>query len=117
MLPLSHRIPPITRPASLPLSLRKPNLEIRTGAKGPAPLRPRDHDALDAIVDVDGVEDADHLVGHGLGEGVEFVRAVEGEEEDGRWDRGGGGDVGEGDVLCGEGGVGGREGGYGCHFG
>jgi hypothetical protein len=100
---------------ALPTPTGKPNLQIR--ARTEHLPRSCNDDAFHAFVQIEHFVGGFDFFHHGAGEGVVFGRTVEGEEDDGGRGGGGGGDVGEGDVLKGEGGVGGWyvDWGWACH--
>lgn len=106
LLPIRPRAPP-DHPI-LPLPLRKPNLQIRSGAEHPA--RTRHHNRFDPLVDIEQGEDLLDLFHHDVCKSIVLGGAVESYEDDASGGGGGGGDVGEFDVAEGEGGVGGGEG-------
>lgn len=87
----------------------------RLGTESPAQVgagaehlaRAGDDDAADAVVEVEESEGFFELFGHcGLREGIVFLWAVEGEDQNRGWGRGGCGVVGDLDLGVGEGGVG-----------
>lgn len=98
---------PIVLVTGLSCSLWESDLQVCASAEHPT--RACQYDGSDTVVDVEQAENLDELILHRLCEGIVFVRSVEGDDDDLCRGWGVGRDMGEGDVLCWECGVGRRE--------
>src|SRR2546423_12953286 len=105
---VNSRIPPILVPhLTLPFSSShrvEPDLQIRTGAKSLS--RSREHNTLDALVDVKHRIAELEVMHHLDGERIALFRAIERHDYNGRCDGRGSGIMRDGDMLRGKIGVG-----------
>lgn len=86
---------------------REPPFQVGAGAEGPP--RAGQDDDLDAVVDVEHREDRLEVLHHLIGEGIVLFGAVQGDDHHGRGCRGAGGVVGDFDMGCLDGFVGGGD--------